>query len=57
MHRYGTHNERVTQQFRSFSEMFERVLRTGSALGAQGYALLLTATMALWKHPTIQRTS
>ena len=26
MHRYGTYNERVTEQFRSFSEAFERIL-------------------------------
>ena len=26
MHRYGTFNERVTEQFRSFSEAFERIL-------------------------------
>jgi predicted AlkP superfamily pyrophosphatase or phosphodiesterase len=26
MHRYGTFNERVTEQFRSFSESFERIL-------------------------------
>ena len=44
MHRYGTHNERVTQQFRSFSEMFERVLVDGLEPWARKDTLfLLTA--------------
>jgi predicted AlkP superfamily pyrophosphatase or phosphodiesterase len=58
MHRYGTTNERVTEQFRSFSEAFERIFLDKLEPWAREDTLfLLTADHGSVETPTIPHMS